>query len=44
MNESLTGMRWRLEHVQVKWTRFTGDNAAQTKTGADPTQVKTALD
>jgi hypothetical protein len=27
----------------VKWTRFTVDNAAETKTRADSTQVKTAL-
>jgi hypothetical protein len=32
-----------LEHFQVKWTRFTVENAANTKTRADSTQVKTAL-
>jgi hypothetical protein len=32
-----------LEHFQVKWTRFTVENAARTKTRADSTQVKTAL-
>jgi hypothetical protein len=32
-----------LEHFQVKWTRFTVENAARTKTRADSTQLKTAL-
>jgi hypothetical protein len=44
MNESLMGTRWRLERFQVKWTPFTGDNAVRIKTGADSTQMETALD
>jgi hypothetical protein len=32
-----------LEHLQVKWIRFTVDNAAEPKTRADFMSVETAL-
>jgi type IV secretory pathway TrbF-like protein len=35
-------VRLTLEHFQVKWTRFTVENAAKSTTRADSTQVEAA--